>query len=119
MPNITIKGIDELDSYENGGRFRFAGKSLGVTAWGMNVLNFPPNWKDYPNHDHLEDEQEEVYLVLEGSAVIEAQGKEFPIDKHKFAHVPKDVKRKIVPGKDGVTILAIGGTPGQGYKPKK
>ena len=28
-----------------------------------------------------------------------------------------DQKRKIVPGPEGVTILALGGTPGKAYEP--
>ena len=48
---------------------------LGVSSFGMQVLNLPPNSGDgYPNHDHAESGQEEVYIVLEGAADFDIEG---------------------------------------------
>src|SRR5262249_44730020 len=93
------------------GQFRYAAKSLGVTGWGTNVLNLPPNWKGYPEHDHVSDGQEEVYVVLEGNATLQAGGQEWPLDRATIVRVGPAQKRKIVPGDRGVTILALGGVP--------
>src|ERR1043165_1665211 len=70
MADVTVKHLDELDSYA--GQFLYAGRGLGVTAWGMNVARLPAGWQDYPEHDHAEQGQEEVYVVLEGSARLAA-----------------------------------------------
>lgn len=115
MADVTVKQIDELESY--GGQFFYAGRGLGVTAWGMNVLRLPPRWADYPDHDHTEDGQEEVYVVLEGSAELQAGGQTWVLAPGVLVRVGPHQKRKIVPGSAGVTILALGGTPGQAYKP--
>lgn len=52
MPDVTVLRVEELESADTpgvpAGLFRFAGKSLGVTAWGMNVLSLPPGWDRYP-----------------------------------------------------------------------
>jgi gentisate 1,2-dioxygenase len=117
MPDVTVKRLDELESYA--GQFLYAGKGLGVTAWGMNVERLPPGWTDYPHHDHAEEGQEEVYVVLKGSATLEADGESWQLEPGTLARVGPEQKRKIVPGADGVTLLAIGGTPGRPYEPRR
>jgi mannose-6-phosphate isomerase-like protein (cupin superfamily) len=115
MADVTVKRIDELEGYQ--GRFLYAGRGIGVKAWGMNVLRLPPGWSDYPLHDHTKDDQEEVYIVLEGSAELEADAERWTLAPGTLARVGAAQKRKIVPGPDGVTILALGGTPGKAYAP--
>lgn len=119
MADVTVKKFDELESYQGEGRFNYAGKSLGVTAWGMNLEQFPPSWDGYPEHDHAEDGQEEVFIVLEGSATLHADGETWTLEPGSLARVGPSQKRRIVPGERGVTILALGGTPGKAYEPRK
>src|SRR5437867_922743 len=57
MTDVTVKRFDELESYR--GQFVYAGRGLGVRAWGMNVLKLPPNWMEYPEHDHATEDQVE------------------------------------------------------------
>lgn len=117
MTEVTVKRFEEFDSYQ--GQFLYAGKGLGVTAWGMNVLKLPPNWDGYPEHDHAKDGQEEVYVVLQGSATLHAGPETWTLVPGTMARVGAPRKRKIVPGPDGVTMLALGGTPGKAYEPRK
>ena len=119
MADVTLKKIDDLDSYQGEHRFNYAAKSLGVTAWGMNVLRLPAGWSDYPDHDHSKDGQEEAYVVLDGTATLHAGSETFDLVKGVLARVGPQQKRKIVPGPNGVTILAIGGTPGKAYEPRR
>lgn len=120
MSDVTVKQFKDLDGYQEKPkgpkRFLYAGKGLGVKAWGLNILNLPAGWKDYPEHDHTSDGQEEVYTVLKGSAKLKAGGKTIAMKPGVLARVGPGVKRKIVPGARGVTILAMGGTPGKAYK---
>lgn len=117
MADVTVKRIDDLEGYH--GQFLYAGRGLGVTAWGMNVLRLPPNWPDYPNHDHAKDGQEEAYVVLEGSARLTADGQTWDLVPGTLARVGAAQKRTITPGPSGVTILALGGTPGKAYEPPR
>jgi mannose-6-phosphate isomerase-like protein (cupin superfamily) len=123
MADVTVKRFEELDSYQGQGvpkgQFSYAAKGLGVTAWGMNLLNLPAAWGGYPDHDHAKDGQEEVYIVLEGTATLEADGQSWALERGTLARVGPHQKRKIVPGPKGVTILAIGGTPGKPYEPRR
>jgi uncharacterized cupin superfamily protein len=111
MTDVTVKRLDELESHA--GQFLYAGKGLGVTAFGVNVQRLPANWDGYPEHDHAEDGQEEVYVVLEGSATLTADGEVWDLDTGTIVRVGAEQKRKLVPGNWGVTLLAIGGIPGQ------
>ena len=44
----------------------------------MNVIDMPPDNDPYPEHDHAEDGQEEVYVTLSGSAELEVEGETPP-----------------------------------------
>jgi hypothetical protein len=57
MSDLTLKRIEEIAAYSGpdavpGIRFRPAARALGVTAWGMNVLEVDPGCARYPEHDH-------------------------------------------------------------------
>jgi mannose-6-phosphate isomerase-like protein (cupin superfamily) len=114
MSDVTIKRIDEFDT-PNGGGFCRARATLGVTAFGMQVEQFPPNFLHHPEHDHAEDGQEEVYTVLSGSATLHAGGREFRLVPGVFARVGPGERRQITTGDEPVQLLAIGGTPGAAY----
>ena len=113
MADVTVKRFDELESYK--GQFLYAGKGIGVAAWGMNVLKLPPRWDGYPEHHHASDAHEEAYVVIEGSAELHAGGQVWQLERGTLARVGAAQARKLVPGEQGVTLLVIGGTPGQPY----
>jgi len=116
MPDVTFKKFDEFDNHE--GLFLYAAKGLGVTSWGMNVERLPANWDGYPEHDHAEDGQEEVYVVLEGDVRLEADGESWELTPGSMARVGPGQKRTVVPGEAGATMLVIGAVPGQAFEPK-
>jgi uncharacterized cupin superfamily protein len=114
MSDITVMRIDEFDT-PNGGGFCRARASLGVSAFGMQVEQFPPNFLHHPEHDHADDGQEEVYTVLSGSATLHAGGEEHTLVPGVFARVGPGERRQITTGAEPVQLLAIGGTPGEPY----
>jgi mannose-6-phosphate isomerase-like protein (cupin superfamily) len=90
---------------------------MGVSAWGMNVIELDAGCEGYPEHDHSHDGQEEVYVVLEGSAVLVTGGDEHPAGVGDMVRVPAEVTRKWVTRDQPVRLLALGATPGQAYAP--
>ncbi len=123
MSEITVKPIDEVEPYRGPGElhgieFKPVGRALGVTAWGMNVLKLAPGTSTYPEHDHVDDGQEEVYLVLEGDATLRAGERDWRLERGDMVRVPPGVKRNWEPGERGATLLAIGATPGKAYAPR-
>lgn len=116
MGDYAIKRIDEMEAIY-AGAYRRARADLGVKAFGLQVLSFPPNFEQYPEHDHSEDGQEEVYVVLGGGGEIEIEGERFPLDADTMVRVASGTKRKLWPGPEGIRVLAIGGVPGGAYEP--
>ena len=110
----TLKRIDELESIQHGA-VKLAGDDLGVQTFGLQVLDLPADFADYPDHDHREDGQEEVYVVIAGSAEFEVAGERFSTEAGGMLRVSAASRRKLVAGPDGARILAIGCTPG-GYE---
>jgi hypothetical protein len=111
-------GVKEIDSMEAvfRGAFKRARAELGVESFGMQVIDLPPNYENYPEHDHTHDDQEEVFMVLRGSAEIEIEGERFPLDDNHIAQVDSVTKRKIWPGPDGARLVVISGCPGKAYE---
>ena len=122
MANVTIRRIEEIDPYSGphaieGIRFRPARDALGVSAWGMNLLELDPHCEGYPQHDHAADQHEEVYVVLRGSVVLQVNGEEHTLTEGTLVRVAAELSRKLVTRAEGATILALGGTPGKAYSP--
>jgi len=113
--SYTIKTIDELESIHHGA-VKLAGAELDVRSFGMQVLDFPAGFSDYPEHDHADDGQEEVYVVLRGQADFVIDGEEVTISQGEMLKVDAASKRKLQTGQDGVRVLAIGSTPGATYE---
>jgi mannose-6-phosphate isomerase-like protein (cupin superfamily) len=115
MPDITVKQIDELERYtgafQKGQQFFFAGKSLGLSKLGMNALRMPPRWEHYPEHDHAADNEEELYIPLEGSGTLHVQGQTYAMHRGVLIRVGAATKRKIVPGPEGMTLLMLSDRP--------
>jgi mannose-6-phosphate isomerase-like protein (cupin superfamily) len=116
VTGYSIKRIDEMEAIAYG-VFKRARAELGVEAFGIQVIDMPPNADGYPEHDHGSDGQEEVYVTLLGSGEIEIAGERHPLDVDTMVRVGPGVKRKIWPGADGLRVLAIGGYPGKAYEP--
>lgn len=115
MANYTAKKISEMETAFSGG-FVKARAELGVTAFGVQVIRMPPEYGDYPEHDHAEDGQEELYVALEGSGSIDIEGESVELDKDSFVRVAAGTKRKVHSGPAGLQMLVIGGCPGEAYK---
>ena len=116
MPDVTVKRLEDFEAIFGGG-FRRVRAGLGVSSFGLAVMELPPNFKTYPAHDQSHDGQEEVYTVLSGKAVLVVAGEEHELEPGIWARVGADEKRKLTTGDEPARILAIGGMPGQIYEP--
>lgn len=116
MPDVTVKRLDDFEAIF-GGEFLRVRAGLGVSSFGLAVMNLPPNFDDYPLHDQSHDQQEEVYTLLEGEATLIVGEEEYPLEPGIWARVGANEKRKIVTGESPARVLAIGGMPGGVYQP--
>lgn len=133
MADVThtkIEEIDAIDGFFERIKFHKAAAGLGVSAFGISIIDLAPGANDYPEHDHSEEgiggqmfakrpqqlRQEEVYAALNGSGTLEADGEQYPIDADHIPRVGPDVKRKVTPGPGGIRLLVIGAIPGEPYE---
>ena len=115
MSEYEVKKIDEMEAVYQGA-FKRVRAELGVESFGMQIIDLPPNFEGYPEHDHSEDGQEEAYVTMRGGGELEIDGERFPLDPDHVARVASGTKRKVWPGADGVRVLVIGGVPGAVYQ---
>lgn len=115
MSDYTVKHIKDMEAAFGGGFVKVRAE-LGVTSFGMQVIQLPPNYEDYPLHDHAESGQEEVFLSLNGSGWIDIEGERVELEPDVFVRVGPAPKRKVFAGPEGLRMLALGGTPGSPYE---
>jgi mannose-6-phosphate isomerase-like protein (cupin superfamily) len=115
MSGHAVKKIDDMEAVY-GGAFKRARAELGIESFGIGIIDLPPNFEGYPDHDHEKDGQEEVYFTLRGGGEIEIEGERFPLDEDHVARVGPGVSRKVWPGGDGIRILILGGKAGEVYE---
>ncbi len=116
MADVTVKRLDEFEAIFGGG-FRRVRAGLGVSSFGLSVMDFPPGFMQYPEHDHGPDGQEEVYTVLAGQATLTVAGLDYELEPGFFARVGPQEARKLSTGDEGARVLAIGASPGKIYEP--
>jgi uncharacterized cupin superfamily protein len=101
---VTTTQID----FEGEERFQTLRRDLGVSAFGISVLRFRPGQR---SRIHRHERQEEVYVVLEGTLSLAAEGEEERrLERGGVARVAPDVRRQLTNRGDVLlVVLAIGG----------
>ena len=115
MADVTVKRTEDFEAIFGGG-FRRVRAGLGISSFGMAVIELPAGFKHYPYHDHSHDGQEEVYTVLSGRATLETGGEEHTLEPGVWARVGPGEKRRIITDDQPARILAVGGMPGRVYE---
>ncbi|HEX2359274.1 MAG TPA: cupin domain-containing protein [Solirubrobacterales bacterium] len=117
MADVTVKRTEDFEAIFGGG-FRRVRAGLGISSFGIAVMDLPASFERYPTHDQSHDGQEEVYTALSGRATLVVGGEEeYELEPGVWARVGPSEKRKIVTGAEPARILAVGGTPGKVYEP--
>jgi hypothetical protein len=116
MSDYTVKRIDDVEAIHGGGLLRLRA-ALGVRSFGMQIIELPPSFDGHPEHDHLGSGQEEVYVVLRGSGELDVEGDRIRIDTETVVRVGPASRRKLYAGPEGLRVLALGGVPGEAYRP--
>lgn len=115
MADYTVKRIDDMEAII-GGAFKRARAELGLSSFGVQVIDLPPNLDAYPEHDHASDGQEELYVALRGGGEIDIEGERVPLDADHMVRVASGTMRKVLPGDQGLRMLIVGGVPGKAYE---
>jgi mannose-6-phosphate isomerase-like protein (cupin superfamily) len=102
--------FSSLDELGEGPGFRKIRSALGVTAFGVNAVVYPPA---YPGVAHYHDTQDELYFVHRGTAKVEVGDEERLLGPGGLFHVESTTPRKISnPGDEDLVIFVVGGKGG-------
>jgi uncharacterized cupin superfamily protein len=116
MPDgFTIVHRDDLE--KAGPKWCLARRSLGLSAFGLNVVDLQPGEK-IPEHDEVGRSQEEVFITLAGSPTIVIDGVEHPAPEGTFVRLDPEPMRTVVNnGKDAASVLIVSAPTTSGYEP--
>jgi uncharacterized cupin superfamily protein len=114
-PGYAAARYDEMPSLWDG----FANlvrAGLGITSFGCNVMNLPPDYET-KSHDEAESGQEELYVAIVGSgAVVLDDGTRLPLDADSAVRVSAGTGRTVASGPEGLRVLCVGGSPGKAFE---
>jgi len=104
----SFGSIDELG---DGYGFRKVRAPMGVTAFGANVIVYPPGFRGF---HHYHDNQDELYFVHSGSARIEVEDEEKILGPGGLVHVESTTPRRLSNASetDDLVLLVVGGKDG-------
>jgi mannose-6-phosphate isomerase-like protein (cupin superfamily) len=104
----AVSSLDELGS---GPGFRKVRGALGVTAFGVNGVVYPPGYEGFL---HYHDTQDELYFVHRGRALFEVAGETREVGEGGLVHVESTTPRRITnpSDTDELVLLVVGGKGG-------
>jgi mannose-6-phosphate isomerase-like protein (cupin superfamily) len=85
---------------------RFARRALGGETLGLTLMTLAPNFRIPFGHKH--SGQEEVYVVVRGSARIKVMDEIVDVAEWDAIRFDKNTMRDVEAGPDGVEYLAFG-----------
>jgi mannose-6-phosphate isomerase-like protein (cupin superfamily) len=100
-----------LDDLGEGYGFRKVRRRLGVTAFGVNAIVFPPGFDGFA---HYHEHQDELYFVHAGRARFEVEGETRELGPGGLLHVESTTPRKVsnASAAEDLVLLVIGGKDG-------
>jgi uncharacterized cupin superfamily protein len=115
VPRYTIAHADDFERPFP--KWALARKSLGLTSFGMNIVELPPG-ESIPEHDEVDRDQEEVFVTLEGEATFVIDGEEHPAPPGTYARLDPEPVRTVVNRSDrAATVLIVSAPRTSGYEP--
>jgi len=114
LDGVTIRRREDL---ERTGNWLLARRSLGLSSFGMNLVEIPPGER-IPEHDETQRDQEEVFIVFEGSPSLVVDGREIETPAGTFARLDPHLVRTVVNhGDETAAVLIVSAPRTSGYEP--
>ena len=105
------------DDCETAGDWRLVRRTLGLQAFGVNVVEIPPDG-GIPEHDETGRDQEEVFYVMSGSPTLVIDGEDHPLRAGTFARLDPEHSRTVRNGgAEPASVLIISAPRSSGYEP--
>jgi quercetin dioxygenase-like cupin family protein len=99
-----------LEELGDGPGFRKIRKALGVDAFGVNAIVFPPH---YEGPEHYHDTQDELYFVHRGRIRVDVDGESRELGEGGLFHASSTTPRRISNiGDEDAIVFVVGGKGG-------
>jgi uncharacterized cupin superfamily protein len=112
MSQFTHANLDELEDmapkfgYQDLQEARFATKPLDCEQTGLAYVRVKPGMQQPFAHRH--EQQEELYVVLEGSGVALLDDERVDLHQHDVLRLAPSVARRLEAGPEGLAVLCFG-----------
>ena len=121
-PAYGVLRLDAVDAIPvSGVRWKPVRRTLGIEAFGINAYTGDAGEHVVEEHDERgggAGGHEEVYAVITGRATFTVAGDEIDAGPGTLVFVRDPAaRRSAVAAVDGTTVLALGGTPGEAFRP--
>ena len=103
--SYTKVNYDEVDPVSDG--LHFLRDPLECESLGLSVLECEPGWTGL-EHDHAADDQEEVYLLVDGDATVTVDGEDVAMEPGDAVRIPPGTTRQIENGDEASTFVLAG-----------
>ena len=102
--------FSSLDDLGDGPGFRKVRSALGVTAFGVNAVVYPPHFDGF---HHYHDLQDELYFVHRGRVTVEVDGETRELGEGGLFHASATTPRKVSnPFDEEAVLYIVGGKDG-------
>jgi hypothetical protein len=112
---FAASGIDELPQLWDGFA-RLVRAGLGITAFGAQIMDLPPEYTT-ESHDEADTGQQELYVAIRGAGAVVIGDGRLALDPDHLVRVDAGTARVLASGPAGLRVLCIGATPGAAYEP--
>jgi hypothetical protein len=118
VAGYVVAHLDAIEEFDDAGchyrpiRHQLGISAFGVTAWTGHAAG------DLVINEHDEGDptaDQELFLVLSGHAVFDIDGDQVDAPAGTLVSAPPRTKRAATAKQAGTTVIALEGTPGQGY----
>ena len=109
--------VAHREECERNGNWELVRRTLGVSSFGMNVVEIPPG-EGIPEHDETGRDQEELFYVLDGAPTLVIDGEPHPAQAGTFARVDPEHSRTVRnDGAEHARVLIVSAPRSSGYEP--
>jgi len=109
--------IKHKDEFSRDGKWFLARRSLDLASFGMNVVDLLPGEK-ITEHTETKRDQEEVFVVMKGTARIVIDDNEYAMPEGTFARLDPELRRYVKnDSKEIVSVLIVSAPRTSGYMP--
>jgi mannose-6-phosphate isomerase-like protein (cupin superfamily) len=108
---MMAHAFGSLDELGDGYGFRKVRRALGVSAFGVNAIVYPPGYEGF---FHYHDTQDELYFVHRGTARFEVGDETREVGPGGLMHVESTTPRRVSNASEAedLVVFVVGGKDG-------